>query len=409
MNARPSSLSPFILGANVRTTPVASKIRYNVLTGKPYPNQFTKDGKRKTNTKIRKREPKTSCPIWEFAPSASSKHWYGSSTLPNSNIQLVLNPAIGFACPGFNKSFTYTGFNNSVAHYADFEDTATLQDPFPSCSSHSNSNVEYNNDNDINGDEIYFYPQFDTEGFPNNGDDSQIASIYTFSGEPNFTQINDNMGNPGIILGDETFILYETVIDQVKFAMNQDITFSFRTKLPEVNYTCWFNNASGSIENNLVYQPGFSLSMSEYVFGFLMYYRNGGYPNILACDINEFFDENWHDFVIVFKGSENFAEGEEITSDLLDFYIDGTEYETTLLEHGTGTYPENPDDTVGTNDFAYAMIGIDPFIMDGYVDGGCVLSELKIQEGLHPPSVPKISKTKLKHISTKIEKNKKWI
>lgn len=133
MNVHPSSLSPVIVGGFKRPTkPIAKNIQYDVRTGKPFPNQFTRDGKRITNTIVKKHDPKISCPVWEFAPAASSKRWYGSNTLPNSNITVVLNPDIGFASPGFNESMVSdTGgvHENCVVTYANFSPMATLRDP----------------------------------------------------------------------------------------------------------------------------------------------------------------------------------------------------------------------------------------------------------------------------------------
>jgi len=105
-----------------------------VRTGKPYPGQFeTKDGKKlpKTNTKVKKWNPTLPCPSGTWQLAAKAKRWFGSFTLPDSEVTTVKNPDLGYVGEGFNRSNLYA--EDCVAVYPPYELTATLQDPFPWC------------------------------------------------------------------------------------------------------------------------------------------------------------------------------------------------------------------------------------------------------------------------------------
>lgn len=134
MNVRPLSMGSTLMAPRARSCPTQGKIHYDVRTGKPYPGQFeTKDGKKlpKTNTKVKKWNPTLPCPSGTWQLAAKAKRWFGSFTLPDSEVTTVKNPDLGYVGEGFNRSNLYA--EACVAVYPPYELTATLQDPFPWC------------------------------------------------------------------------------------------------------------------------------------------------------------------------------------------------------------------------------------------------------------------------------------
>ena len=74
--------------------PRQGKIRYDVRTGKPFPGQFDKEGRPKTGGVIRKKNPTQSRPRYL---AVNSKRWYGSNSLPESNVTAVCNSNVAYA------------------------------------------------------------------------------------------------------------------------------------------------------------------------------------------------------------------------------------------------------------------------------------------------------------------------
>jgi len=134
MNVGPLSMGSTLMAPSASKCPRAGRIRYDVRTGKPYPGQFQEvngEKLRKTNTKVKKWNPSTPCPGGTWKLAAKSKRWYGSRSLPESEVEVVRNPDIAYTEEGFNRSNSYT--EARVATYPDFEYTATLRDPFAWC------------------------------------------------------------------------------------------------------------------------------------------------------------------------------------------------------------------------------------------------------------------------------------
>lgn len=129
MNVRPLSMGSTLMAPKKSMCPRQGKIRYDVRTGKPFPNQFDEEGRPKTGGVIRKWNPKEPCP-WLLA--AKSKRWYGSRSLPESEVTAVCNPDVAYAQGGYNQSNLYGAKCEAIV--PPFEVTATLQDPFPWCS-----------------------------------------------------------------------------------------------------------------------------------------------------------------------------------------------------------------------------------------------------------------------------------
>lgn len=369
-----------LMAPRSRSCPTQGKIRYDVRTGKPYPGQFEeRNGKQvpKTNTKVKKWNPTVPCTSGTWQVAAKSKRWYGSFTLPESDVTTVKNPDLGYVEEGFNRSNLYA--EDAVAVYPPFEYTATLRDPRAWCSSTQPSpDPSPSPDPPLVG---RFAPDFSTEGYPNQFDREQTATLSTLTDDPSVIEVKDDEGEPGLEVGASTYLFYSTTTN-ISFALNESFTVSFRTILRNPGdqpYTCWWCN-SRLLEG---IQPGFSIARGIDEFGFLMFLEEDIF--ILTADLEEdLFDGEWHSFVVVYKGEEAYEPGAPIDGTALSLYIDGYSYDIFSLG---GDFPNDPE---ASKSEAPTYIGFDPYmgvqLPEPITEGGPTISQLLVRNGAHPPT-----------------------
>ena len=208
---------------------------------------------------------------------------------------------------------------------------------------------------------------------------SQTALLDSTSGDPVIVSVNDDQGKPGISQGPTTFMRWPT-LTSVAFGLNESFTVGFRTIVRDQEYMAWWANVVGTVGGELI-QPGFSVSFSSPLFGFLIYWSDASANVILAQDISAFISDNtWVEFVVVYNG-DLYEAGSGVPADLVKLYIDGVEVPLEILNGST--FPEDPDATKGS---APVSVGFDPFVADDTL-GGVTVSQMYVCAGAHPPTV----------------------